>query len=182
MIILGALGQQHSVHHSSWGWRLSLQLTGFRLKKTYVLVLFRVSHTGSPLVLYSFISYLVRGIDRCKDTCAAVRGGFQLESPNQLLGLEISVSFRNSGTILIIGFILWYPVIIRSIRAHPKQLLVVSGFQGVSSCLSEAIQYPAQRSQNLCMHQEFSPALKTYRPGKFAVPSDTSFLEGVTLF
>ena len=50
--------------------------------KIFVLVLFWVIHTGSPLVLYSIISYLVHGIDRCRDTFAAVRGGFQPESPN----------------------------------------------------------------------------------------------------
>ena len=54
----------------------------------------------------------------------------QPESPNKLWGLQISVSFRNLGTILIISIILRYPVIIRSIRAHPEQLSAVSGFQG----------------------------------------------------
>ena len=89
-----------------------------------------VSHTGSSLVLHSFISYLVQGIDRCRDTCAAVRGGFQPKIPNQLLGLQISVSFRNSGTSLIISYILRYSVIISSIWAHPKQLSAVPKSQG----------------------------------------------------
>ena len=129
----------------------------------------------------SFISYLVHGIDRCRDTCAAVRGGFQPESPNQLLGLQISVSFRNSGTNIIISLILRYSVIFRSISAHPKQLLAVSGFQRVSSCLSKVIRYPTWRSQNLRMLRAFSPTLHRYQSRKFSVRSDISFLEGVTL-
>ena len=62
--------------------------------------------------------------------CAAVKGVFQLEIPNQLLGLQISALLRNSGTILIISIILRYPVIIRSVCAHPEQLSAVSGSQG----------------------------------------------------
>ena len=58
------------------------------------------------------------------------KGGFQQESPNQSLGLQISVLLRNSGTILIIGILLRYPVIIRSDRAHPKQLSAISGTGG----------------------------------------------------
>ena len=58
------------------------------------------------------------------------KGGFQRESPNQLLGLQISVLLRNSGTILIIGILLRYPVIIRSDHAHPEQLLAFSGSGG----------------------------------------------------
>ena len=57
-------------------------------------------------------------------------GGFQPESPNQLWGLQISVSFRNSGTILIISIILRYLVIIRSVHAHPEQLSAISGSRG----------------------------------------------------
>ena len=54
--------------------------------ETSVLVLFRVSHTGSPLDLHSFISYIAQGIDCCRTRCSH-KGGFQPESPNQLLGL-----------------------------------------------------------------------------------------------
>ena len=58
------------------------------------------------------------------------KGGFQPESPNQLLGLQISALLRNSGTILIISIILRYPMIIRSDRAHPEQLSMIPGSRG----------------------------------------------------
>ena len=82
------------------------------------------------LFLHSFISYPVYGIDHCRDTCATIRGGFQLEIPNQLLGLHISALLQNLGTILIISIILRYPVIIRSIHAHPEQLSAISESKG----------------------------------------------------
>ena len=94
------------------------------------LVSFRVSHTGSPFALTFIHSYPVYGVDCCRDKCAAVRGGFQPESLNQLLGLQISVLLRNSGTILIISILLWHTVIIRSDRAHPEQLSAISGSRG----------------------------------------------------
>ena len=64
--------------------------------------------------------------------CAAVRG-FQSESPNHSLGLQISVYLRNPGTILIIDIILQYLVIIGSGLAHPEQLSSISGSGGMSS-------------------------------------------------
>ena len=85
-----------------------------------------VSHTCSPFSLQFIHSYPVYSRDCCRGTCAAVRG-FQPESPNHSLGLQISVYLRNPGTILIIGIILQYPVIIRSDRAHPEQLSSISG-------------------------------------------------------
>ena len=54
------------------------------------------------------------------------KGGFQPKIPNQLLGLQISVLLRNSDTILIIGILLQYPVIIRPDSAHPEQLSAIS--------------------------------------------------------
>ncbi len=125
----GSTWQQHSMQHSSWGWRQSLQLTGFR-QWNICPSLIRVSHTGSPLVLHFTHQLYSTGHRYLQRHGAAVRGGFPPESPNQLLGLQISVSFRNSGIILTSSFILRYPVTISSIWAHPKELSAFPDHQG----------------------------------------------------
>ena len=98
-------------------------------KEIFALVSSRVSHTCSPFALPFIHSYPVYNRDCCRGTCAAVRG-FQPESPNHSLCLQISIYLRNPGTILIIGIILQYPVIIRSDRSHPEQLSSVLGSRG----------------------------------------------------
>ena len=48
------------------------------------------------------------------------RGVFSWKTPNHSLGPQIPIYLQNTGTILIIGIILQYPVIIRSCLAHPE--------------------------------------------------------------
>ena len=48
----------------------------------------------------------------------------------------MSVSLRNSGTILIIGILLRYPMIIRPDRVHPEQLSAISGSGGAWAAVS----------------------------------------------
>ena len=58
------------------------------------------------------------------------KGVFSWKTPNHSLGPQISIYLQNRGTILIIGIIREYPVIIRSGLAHPEQLSAISGSGG----------------------------------------------------
>ena len=129
MIIIdfGALELQHSVQPQQLGLKMACSTNGVSTV-TICPSLIQVHHPlfnlFVQLQLFSVRQRLFQG-HMCRR-----RGGFSWKTPNHSLGTQISVYLQNPGTILIIGIILQYPLIIRFGLAHLEQFSTVSGSGG----------------------------------------------------
>ena len=127
IVDLELLSNNTMCNHNSWGWRRRLQLTGFRQWDIYPsLIQGKPSRFTILSSTYSFICRYPVSIRDCLQGLVCSRKGvFSWKTPNHLLGPQISIYLQNTNTILIIGIILQYPVIIRSCFAHPEQFSAI---------------------------------------------------------
>ena len=121
MIIIdfGALEQQHSVRPQQLGLKTTSSTNGVLAVKYLPLVSSRFTIRSSTYS--SSCGYPVSIRDCLQGHVCSCRGVFSWKTPNHSLGPQISIYLQNTSTILIIGIILQYLVIIRSCLAHPKQ-------------------------------------------------------------
>ena len=131
-MILELLSSNTMCSHNNWGWRWRLQLTWFQQWDICPsLIQGKPSRFTIRSSIYSFLySYPVSIRDCLQGHVCSRKGVFSWKTPNHSLGPQISVYLQNPGTILIIGIIFQYPVIIRFGLAHPEQLSAISGSGG----------------------------------------------------